>query len=40
MIACAATIADTAALMASTGVGSVIVVDGDVPVGIVTDRAS
>jgi CBS domain-containing protein len=34
----AATVADTAALMASTGVGSVIVVDGDVPVGIVTDR--
>jgi CBS domain-containing protein len=38
VIACDATVADTAALMASTGVGSVIVVDGDVPVGIVTDR--
>ncbi len=38
VIGCDATVADTAALMASTGVGSVIVVDGDVPVGIVTDR--
>lgn len=33
-----ATMADTAALMASSGVGSVIVVEGRTPVGIVTDR--
>ena len=33
-----ATVADTAALMATSGVGSVIVVEGDTPVGIVTDR--
>ncbi len=38
VIGCDATVADTAALMAKTGVGSVIVVDGDTPVGIVTDR--
>lgn len=38
VIGCDATVADTAALMANTGVGSVIVVDGDTPVGIVTDR--
>jgi CBS domain-containing protein len=38
VIDCGATVADTAAVMANTGVGSVIVVDGDVPVGIVTDR--
>ena len=33
-----ATVADTAALMAKSGVGSVIVVDGHTPIGIVTDR--
>ena len=33
-----ASVADTAALMAKAGVGAVIVVDGDTPVGIVTDR--
>lgn len=33
-----ATMADAAALMASAGVGSVIVVDGRTPIGIVTDR--
>ena len=33
-----ATVADTAALMAKSGVGSVIVVEGHTPVGIVTDR--
>jgi predicted transcriptional regulator len=33
-----ATMADAAALMASSGVGSVIVLDGNTPVGIVTDR--
>ena len=33
-----ATMADTAALMAKSGVGSVIVVEGHTPVGIVTDR--
>jgi predicted transcriptional regulator len=38
VIACDATVAETADLMASAGVGSVIIVDGDVPVGIVTDR--
>jgi CBS domain-containing protein len=37
-IGCDATMADTAALMATSGVGSVIVVEGDTPVGIVTDR--
>jgi signal-transduction protein with cAMP-binding, CBS, and nucleotidyltransferase domain len=38
VIACDATVADTAALMASSGVGSVIVLEGQTPVGIVTDR--
>lgn len=38
VIGCDATVADTAALMTSAGVGCVIVVDGDAPVGIVTDR--
>jgi CBS domain-containing protein len=38
VIGCDATVADTAALMASSGVGSVIVLDGQTPVGIVTDR--
>jgi CBS domain-containing protein len=33
-----ATVADTAALMTSSGVGCVIVVDGQTPIGIVTDR--
>jgi CBS domain-containing protein len=33
-----ATVTDTAELMASSGVGCVIVVDGPTPVGIVTDR--
>ncbi len=33
-----ATMADAAALMARSGVGSVIVVDGRTPIGIVTDR--
>ena len=33
-----ATVADTAALMATSGVGAVIVVEGQTPVGIVTDR--
>ena len=33
-----ATVAEAAALMASSGVGSVIVLDGQTPVGIVTDR--
>jgi CBS domain-containing protein len=33
-----ATVADTAALMTSSGVGCVIVVDGQIPIGIVTDR--
>jgi CBS domain-containing protein len=33
-----ATMADTADLMATSGVGCVIVVEGDTPVGIVTDR--
>ena len=38
VIGCDATVADTAALMTSSGVGCVIVVDGDAPVGVVTDR--
>jgi CBS domain-containing protein len=38
VIGCEATVADTAELMTSSGVGCVIVVDGDAPVGIVTDR--
>jgi CBS domain-containing protein len=38
VIGCDGTMADTAALMASSGVGSVIVVEDDRPVGIVTDR--
>jgi CBS domain-containing protein len=38
VIGCDATVADTAELMASSGVGSVIVLDGQTPVGIVTDR--
>ena len=38
VIGCDATVADTAALMTSAGVGCVIVVDGDAPVGVVTDR--
>jgi CBS domain-containing protein len=38
VIGCDATVADVAALMAKTGVGSVIVVEGHSPVGIVTDR--
>jgi CBS domain-containing protein len=33
-----ATVAETAALMTTSGVGSVIVVEGHTPVGIVTDR--
>jgi CBS domain-containing protein len=37
-IGCDATMADAAALMAKSGVGSVIVVEGKTPVGIVTDR--
>jgi CBS domain-containing protein len=37
-VGCDATMADTAALMAKSGVGSVIVVEGKTPVGIVTDR--
>lgn len=37
-IRCDASMADTAALMAKAGVGSVIVVEGGRPVGIVTDR--
>lgn len=38
VIGCDATVADTAVLMRTSGVGSVIVVDGHTPVGIVTDR--
>jgi CBS domain-containing protein len=38
VIGCDATVADTAELMATSGVGSVIVLDGRTPVGIVTDR--
>lgn len=38
VIGCDATVADTAALMATSGVGAVIVVEGRIPVGIVTDR--
>ncbi len=38
VIDCGATVADAAALMTSSGVGCVIVVDGHTPVGIVTDR--
>ena len=38
VIGCDATVADTASLMAESGIGSVIVVDGHTPVGIVTDR--
>ena len=38
VIGCDASVADTAALMTSSGVGCVIVVDGDAPVGVVTDR--
>jgi len=38
VIDCAATTADAAALMAAQGVGALIVVDHDRPVGIVTDR--
>jgi CBS domain-containing protein len=38
VIASDATVADTAALMTSAGVGCVIVVDGQTPVGVVTDR--
>ena len=38
VIGCDETVADTAALMTSAGVGCVIVVDGDAPVGVVTDR--
>jgi CBS domain-containing protein len=38
VIGCDATVADTAALMTSAGVGCVIVVDEGAPVGIVTDR--
>jgi CBS domain-containing protein len=38
VIGCDATVMDTAELMASAGVGCVIVVDGPAPVGIVTDR--
>jgi CBS domain-containing protein len=38
VIACDATVADTASLMTSSGVGCVIVVDGQTPVGVVTDR--
>jgi CBS domain-containing protein len=37
-IGCDATMADAASLMAKAGVGSVIVVEGKTPVGIVTDR--
>ncbi|MBG7603937.1 MAG: CBS domain-containing protein [Actinobacteria bacterium] len=38
VIACDATVSATAELMAASGVGAVIVVDGETPVGIVTDR--
>jgi signal-transduction protein with cAMP-binding, CBS, and nucleotidyltransferase domain len=38
VIDCAATIATASALMAAQGVGALIVVDRDRPVGIVTDR--
>lgn len=38
VIGCDATMAETAALMARSGVGSVIVLEGHTPVGIVTDR--
>jgi CBS domain-containing protein len=38
VIGCDATVAETAALMATSGVGAVIVVEGHTPVGIVTDR--
>lgn len=38
VIGCDATVAEAAALMSSSGVGCVIVVDGPTPVGIVTDR--
>ncbi|HSM65113.1 MAG TPA: CBS domain-containing protein [Ilumatobacteraceae bacterium] len=38
VIECDATLADAAALMASSGVGSLIVTDHERPVGIVTDR--
>lgn len=38
VIGCDATVADTATLMTTAGVGCVIVVDGHTPVGVVTDR--
>jgi len=38
VIDCAATVATASALMAAQGVGALIVVDRDRPVGIVTDR--
>jgi len=38
VIPCDATVFATAELMATSGVGAVIVVDGETPVGIVTDR--
>ncbi len=38
VIGCDATVADTAMLMTTAGVGCVIVVDGHTPVGVVTDR--
>ena len=38
VIGCDATVAETAVLMRTSGVGSVIIVDGRIPVGIVTDR--
>jgi CBS domain-containing protein len=38
VVGCDATVSVTADLMASSGVGAVIVVDGETPVGIVTDR--
>ena len=38
VISCDATVSATAELMAASGVGAVIIVDGETPVGIVTDR--
>ncbi len=38
VITCDSTVFATAELMAAAGVGAVIVVDGETPVGIVTDR--
>lgn len=38
VIACDATVSNAAELMATSGVGALIVLDGHTPVGIVTDR--